>query len=288
MYLHENESFRDVILEVSNRSGISEDIIEKDYYITLILKELRDKESGVVFKGGTSLSKAFHAIDRFSEDVDITFTEYLDAQKRKRLKYSIIKPISRELGLTISNWKKTASYMDYNKYELSYKSISEMDNPIPPMVVLETALMSYSFPVEDKEITSIIYDYLKETDMSVLEKYDLVPFEMKVQSLVRTLVDKMFAVCDYYILGRARRNSRHLYDVYKLYPLVNENEIEDLIKEVRIHRAKMDDRIAPSAKEDVDIPSVVNALLEEDFYKTDYEERTVGLINDDISYDEVK
>lgn len=38
-----------------------------------------------MFKGGTSLSKAFHVIDRFSEDIDITFTEHLGESRRKKL-----------------------------------------------------------------------------------------------------------------------------------------------------------------------------------------------------------
>lgn len=85
MYLHKEnrELFRDVILLVSERSEVSEDIVEKDYYVTMILKKLSEIDYPVVFKGGTSLSKAFHVIDRFSEDIDITFTEHLGEARRK-------------------------------------------------------------------------------------------------------------------------------------------------------------------------------------------------------------
>ena len=91
MYLHKEnrELFRDVILVTSEKLGISEDIVEKDYYVTLILKKLSGIEYPAVFKGGTSLSKAFHVIDRFSEDIDITFTEHLGEARRKKLKYVI-------------------------------------------------------------------------------------------------------------------------------------------------------------------------------------------------------
>ena len=116
----------------------------------------------------------------------------------------------------------------------------------------------------------------------------MLPFSMKVQSINRTLIDKMFAVCDYYMLNRARRNSRHLYDIYKLYPHVTENdEFYNLVEEVRVHRAKMDIKVAPAARDDVDILEVVRKLCDEDFYKDDYENRTKGLISDDLSYDEV-
>lgn len=67
MYLHKDdkELLRDIIVTVSERTGIDESIVEKDYYVTMILKELVQRNPNVVFKGGTSLSKAYHVIDRF-------------------------------------------------------------------------------------------------------------------------------------------------------------------------------------------------------------------------------
>lgn len=288
MYLHETEYFKDVILDVANRSGISDEIVEKDYYVTLILKRLAEMKSDIVFKGGTSLSKAFHVIDRFSEDVDITFTEHIGSGRRKKLKYNILKPISEELGMPILNWDKIESDKDYNRYDFGYTSISGDESPEQPKVIVETALMSYSFPTEMKEITSIVYDQLHESDLSVMEEYELLPFQMRVQSLERTLIDKMFAICDYYMLKKENRNSRHLYDIYKIYPLINEDDgFKSLIGEVRLHRAKMSAKIAPSAQPDVDIISLVNSLYEEEFYRHDYEDKTAKLIYDDISYDMV-
>ena len=288
MYLHKEEDFHDVVIEVSRRSGIPEDIIEKDYYVTMLLRELTKKNTDIVFKGGTSLSKAYHVIDRFSEDIDITFTEHIGAAKRKGLKYKIIQPVSEELGLSIKNWDKIESNKDYNRYEFIYESVAEVDNPLPSAVILETALMSYSFPTELKKINSIIYQYIKDSDRQIASDYGLEPFLMKVQMISRTLIDKMFAVCDYYMLDKARRNSRHLYDIYKLYPYVTEDDsFYELVREVRKHRAEMDIKVAPSARENVDVKETVNKLCSEDFYKDDYELRTRGLISDDIGYDMV-
>ena len=61
MYLHKEsrELFRDAILLTSQKMEVSEDIVEKDYYVTMLLKKLSSIEYPVVFKGGTSLSKAF-------------------------------------------------------------------------------------------------------------------------------------------------------------------------------------------------------------------------------------
>ena len=87
MYLHkeDRELLHDIIVMVSEKSGIEENIIEKDYYVTLLLKELARRNSNVVFKGGTSLSKAYHVIDRFSEDIDITFDEHMGESRRKKM-----------------------------------------------------------------------------------------------------------------------------------------------------------------------------------------------------------
>ena len=64
-------------------------------------------------------------------------------------------------------------------------------------------------------------------------------FEMKVQGIDRTLADKVFAVCDYYLQGKVAKHSRHLYDIYKLLPLVPQDEnFRELVKEVRAVRAQ--------------------------------------------------
>ena len=86
----------------------------------MILKELVQRNTNVVFKGGTSLSKAYHVIDRFSEDIDITFEESLGEARRKKIKYQLLQPISEDLDLAIDNWKSIESDKDYNHYDFSY------------------------------------------------------------------------------------------------------------------------------------------------------------------------
>jgi hypothetical protein len=64
----------DVFAETADRKGLPEAIIEKDFWVCWVLKQLFSIEelSGrLLFKGGTSLSKIFHAINRFSEDIDL-------------------------------------------------------------------------------------------------------------------------------------------------------------------------------------------------------------------------
>ncbi|MBR5970648.1 MAG: nucleotidyl transferase AbiEii/AbiGii toxin family protein [Lachnospiraceae bacterium] len=287
MFLHNDSSFPDIIEAVSSQAGIANAIVEKDYYVTMVLKGLSERSSDIVFKGGTSLSKAYHVINRFSEDIDITFNAHIGEARRKKLKYEVIEKTCEELGLVIRNWKKTESDKDYNRYEIEYKSIVDADLPIAPMVVLETALMTCAFPTVAKSIENIIYDCLKDSDIALLSKYGLIPFSMQVQAMERTLADKLFAICDYYMLGRSKRCSRHLYDVYKLRSHVTvDQEFLDLIKEVRIVRQSLGLKTAPAASNDVDIVTKTHELRDEEFYREDYERTTRGLISDEISYED--
>ena len=75
MNLHEDKlAFLNIINLVHEDSGIRSDILEKDYYVTLLLRELAGKQAELpaYFKGGTALYKAQKSIRRFSEDIDLT------------------------------------------------------------------------------------------------------------------------------------------------------------------------------------------------------------------------
>lgn len=71
MTLHNSLDFKDYILSTANYFNIPSNMIEKDYYVTLILQRLSRCIPGLMFKVGTCLSKCFGIIDRFSEDIDL-------------------------------------------------------------------------------------------------------------------------------------------------------------------------------------------------------------------------
>ena len=293
MYLHKEnrELFRDAILLTSQKLEVSEDIVEKDYYVTLILKKLSSMEYPVVFKGGTSLSKAFQVIDRFSEDIDITFTEHLGEARRKKLKYNILKPIADELGLVIRNFDTVESDKNLSHYDFYYESVvgDRVINAIPPYVKLETSLMSYAFPTEERKLGNYILDAIGTEEEELIDAYDLGTFSMRVQSLSRTLIDKVFAVADYYLQGKAHRNARHLYDIFKLTEHVKiDEEFLKLVKEVRDHRIEMGSEISPAASLDVNVLELAQKICDEDFYKEDYRETTLKLISDSLEYEMLK
>lgn len=289
MYLHrDRETFKDMVEQAADGNGRTPAVVEKDYYVTLILKLLSEQLAECVFKGGTSLSKGFHVIDRFSEDIDITFKEHIGESRRKKLKNVVLKGISEELGMPVANWEETQSDRDYNAYLFSYESVFGLqDDRLPQYVKLETALGSYSFPTQTVEIRNYIGDYLEgrgRTDLA--EQFSLGRFSMNLQSLERTYIDKVFALCDYYLQGKSKRYSRHLYDIYKLTPLIEVNDgFAVLVREVREHRSKM--RICPSADETVDVLAVILEFCDNSFYREDYQSITDYFAEDTVPYDDV-
>lgn len=288
MYLHsDREAFKSMIEQAADSGGRTPAVIEKDYYVTLILKLLSEQLKNCVFKGGTSLSKGFRVIDRFSEDIDITFNEHLGESRRKKLKNVVLKGISEELGLPVANWEEIQSDRDYNAYLFSYESVLDFqDDRLPQYVKLETALGSYSFPTQIVEIRNYIGDYLEERNRRDLaERFSLGRFSMNLQSLERTYIDKVFALCDYYLQGRSKRCSRHLYDIYKLTPLISFDEkFAALIREVRKHRSRM--QVCPSAQDTVDVPTVILEFCDKSFYREDYQTITSYFAVDVVSYEE--
>ena len=70
-YLHRHKEYRELILAAAEEKSIAPDLIEKDYWIMHCLYGLTQQGYSFELKGGTSLSKGFGIIHRFSEDIDI-------------------------------------------------------------------------------------------------------------------------------------------------------------------------------------------------------------------------
>ncbi|MBQ8092624.1 MAG: nucleotidyl transferase AbiEii/AbiGii toxin family protein [Clostridia bacterium] len=89
-WLHENkEEFRNAVLFAADQNRLAPAVVEKDYYVTLILKGLRERLPFIVFKGGTSLSKCHKVISRFSEDIDVTIDTKLSQGQMGKVKDAI-------------------------------------------------------------------------------------------------------------------------------------------------------------------------------------------------------
>lgn len=286
MVLHKDkESFDIAIRAASRHFNVSPAIIEKDYYVTLVLCELAKQVPDLLFKGGTSLSKCHKIIDRFSEDIDITLdSEHQSQGKRRNLKYTIVE-ICSNLGLNLLNENETRSRRDYNCYKIDYCAGHSLSG-LNPQLLVETSFIVKAFPDEIKQASSMIYDYLKAAgNDEAIAKYELEPFDIRVQTLDRTLVDKVFAVCDYMLDNKTERQSRHIYDLSRLLTLVKlDDNLKVLIKEVREDRKP--GTKCYSAKDGVSVPNLLRQMIDTDFFKKDYEDSTEKLLSKPVTYEE--
>ena len=286
-YLHDNrKQFQDAIGITYEQTGIMPQIIEKDYYVTMLLRVLAEKMPYIVFKGGTSLSKCHKVIKRFSEDIDLTIDTLLSQGQKKKFKQVIVES-AEELGLTIENLNETRSRRDYNRYIIAYESVIALDSSVlRTAVLLETSYTAVSFPTVELLVDSYIGDMMKEEAPQLREVFQLLPFSMKVQGIDRTLVDKVFAICDYYLQGNVQKHSRHLYDIYKLFPLVpQDSDFQELISEVRKVRALS--KVCPSAQSEEGISMLLRKIVNEKVYKNDYDYLTIQLLEEQIPYETV-
>ena len=136
----------------------------------------------------------------------------------KKLK-EVIKEIASILGLSIPNIDETRSRRSYNRYILEYQSVlSDSDEAVQPAVLMETSFAEVSFPTVVMSVHSYIGDMMMEEAPKELKNFGLEPFEMKVQGLDRTLVDKVLLLR---LLARSgKKHSRHILYIYKLIDLV--------------------------------------------------------------------
>ena len=283
-YLHnDREQFLEAINLVVYRTGISPEAVEKDYYVTMLLKKIAEKIPFIVFKGGTSLSKCHRVINRFSEDIDLTIDTSISQGQKKNVKETLVE-IVKDFGLDILNLDDTRSRRDYNQYIIGYQSVLPTENAIvQPRVLIETSYTAISFPTESLPVCNYIGDMMELEAPDFIEVYGLNPFNMKVQGLDRTLVDKVFAICDYYMQDKTQKHSRHIYDIYKIWPLLKKNEdLADLIEDVRIVRRAAP--ICPSAQDGVSISKLLQEITDKAVYKTDYQNITEGLLEESIAY----
>lgn len=283
--LHKDkELFQQLILLVSEDTGIEPGIIEKDYYVTVFLKLLVEKQPQIIFKGGTSLSKCYKLIQRFSEDIDLNL-EYENRpteSQRRHLKENIVATIA-DLGFPLTNPHEVKSRMDYNKYIVDFPSVFEFPT-LKSYLIVETSVFLRAFPACRKDATSLIYDYLKkEQREDIIKQFSLDPFEINVQDVRRTFIDKLFAVGDYYLDGKIMEHSRHIYDLYKLQEAV---QINDTLKELyKVVRKERSEHVAClSAQDGIDLKALLQTIISQDVYKEDYESITSGLLFEKVSY----
>ena len=279
-YREYQAEWKEIIETVARELGRSEQMVEKDTIQSMFLYELAKSELPFVFKGGTSLSKAYNLIDRFSEDIDLSMNRRPTQSERVKSKELII-DIAENLGLVLSNPEDIKSRYDYNKYVFKYESLFSV---IPLEIIIETSYYQSVYPVDKHVVGSFVGRFCLDRNIILPVPFEAAEVMMNVQSVERTFVDKVFAVCDYKIQNMQDRDSRHLYDICKLLREVELNEeLDKLIDMVRDDR--MQSKNNPSAQLEYFIPDMLKEIIRSRFYESDYKNVTQKLLYEDISYD---
>jgi len=257
--LCEHSDFQDAISaakEHFNQPGLTEQFIEKDYYVTEALRIVADGwSSAVIFKGGTSLSKGWKIIERFSEDVDLFLhkEDLLPASNKplgRKAVNTVLKAIessvSEHPGLTFLPDKKRSTEginrSSYFSYPTTFTTVFAIENN----VLLETGIRSGNYPIHTTDLSSYLADFLQETGDS-LEADDESSFSMRLLHFKRTFVEKLFLIHSkviHYQSGGAPIGTyaRHYYD---LFCLAQKREVQELLQSEDYSKLKNDcDRVS--------------------------------------------
>ncbi len=234
----------DVLDITSAKTHLPQLAVEKDWWVTMVLKALSTTRhfNLMSFKGGTSLSKGWNLINRFSEDIDIamrregifgisSMSGNQLAKVRRAARHYVVRELPGEIadalnGMGIIDFsvdpELTRMDKDGNTIELRatthpstifvrYKSILPDESEyIEPTVKIEISCLSMDEPVEEKTLRSFMADVLKEEEDIEVRFPTVVP--------TRTFLEKIFLLHEEFQKEnpRSKRMSRHLYDIEKI------------------------------------------------------------------------
>ena len=247
MKLHNDTPvFRELIKTASHNLPvqIKEEFVENDYWITLLLHRLAKSKHATetVFKGGTSLSKGYGLINRFSEDVDIAIIN--DSKKSGNEIKTIIRTVEKEMTTGLKEIQVegvTSKGSRFRKSVFEYPGIDT--NNKNNKLIVEVNSFANPFPFQKLVIRSFVFDFLMQTkNEKFVEQYNLQPFEIYVLNKEQTLMEKLVSLIRFSfeenVVESISKKVRHFYD---LYFLMNDKECSTFIqsKEFRIQFDKI-------------------------------------------------
>lgn len=229
-----------IFSDISTATKLPTQSIEKDWWVTMVLRALFSSSFApfIAFKGGTSLSKCWKLIDRFSEDVDIAIdreflgfsgelskTQISDKLRRKScafIRENMTKEIEDQLirlGIDKAQFSvnvnvTSVTTTDPETIEISYNSALPTLEYVRNVVLIEVGARSMIEPTEMISVCSIVSENLPKAPFS--EK----PFEIRTVTPKRTFLEKAFLLHEEFAKIdtdiRVNRMSRHIYDLERL------------------------------------------------------------------------
>lgn len=233
---------RRVLSQVANQTFLPVQAVEKDLWVTTLLQlvftlPFADK---LIFKGGTSLSKVWQLIDRFSEDIDLAvdrslfgFEGDLTKKQIKKLRkasslfvredfYRELQTVLKENGLDTlcslevqPDGEGDNTYPEPRRIFVKYKSVCE--DPLvylPPVVMLEIGARSLLEPNEQANIKSMVENLLPSISTTLIDSKVSTALPGKTFLEKAFLLHELFSVEGHGI--EAERKSRHLYDLNRM------------------------------------------------------------------------
>lgn len=228
----------EILNQATELTGLPAIAIEKDWWVTLCLNASFSLpySNHIVFKGGTSLSKGWDLIKRFSEDIDLAidrkffgFEGDISKTQIRKLRQESCEFISTEflkgLAQTLTDWETiaecklfaqlvTASDKDPQVIEIHYNSVVDTSEYLPQRVLIEVSSRSLMEPTEKREINSILSVNFPE--ISFATDTFIIPTVLPQ----RTFLEKIFLLHEEFSQEpekiRIAWLSRHLYDLVRL------------------------------------------------------------------------
>jgi hypothetical protein len=229
-----------IFIETAKAKGLPPHAIEKDWWVVQTLNAIFSLPFAehLVFKGGTSLSKGWGLIDRFSEDIDLALdrryfeydSETLSKQELKKIRKKLctfakttfveaLKTQFYEASFTDVEVKPRAfnnSDQDPMIIEIFYPKLTEADAYLKAGVLIEISVRSLLEPSEIKSLSS----FVAEKYSPGMFKFSDKPIEVKIATPEKTFLEKIFLLHEEFQKTpenmRVSRLSRHLYDIEKL------------------------------------------------------------------------
>ena len=253
----------EILNQATELTGLPSVAIEKDWWVTLALNASFSLpySKNIVFKGGTSLSKGWNLIERFSEDIDLAidrkffgFDGDISKTQIKNLRKQSCEFISTtffdDLTKILTKWKAIDeckliaqpvkdSDKDPQVIEIHYNSVIDTSEYLPQRVLIEISSRSLMEPIEERQINSILSESFPQ------QSFVTVLFAIPTVLPQRTFLEKVFLLHEEFSQEaekiRIYRLSRHLYDLEKL--MDTEHGIEalqnkDLYNNIVAHREK--------------------------------------------------
>lgn len=261
MKLHKDQDLLEELIRATADYYATRDVyIEKDYWVTYALKNLftSDIADKVVFKGGTSLSKGYGIIERFSEDVDLALIPKLGRSGAR------VKRLLREITSTTGSDLKEDTNTHGEKHgrirKVYYVYPRQVDGRLMGQVgdrlLIEANAFSRPQPNDCVELQTYISAFLRtKKESSLLMDMELESFQVRVLQPEKTLAKKVIALVKASFqqdpIAALRQKIRHVYDIHQLL-------IMDRVKEFccskdffeQLENTLQDDSLSPIGNKD--------------------------------------